>query len=403
MAIIGMAVATLLVARTIESTFRGGLKLQPVSVFTPLLLFLAYIFLQFQFWSVESHSTGVHGIIAFSCVTIIFLTANGSLSRKDVKRFVIAILVFGSFEAAYGLVQYLGGYEYIWNYRRLFGQGVASGTLINRNHYALLMNLFIAAAVGYLFYRTDRLLQGERFSPKKIAHLPGSGNLFWILLCIVFMGLALIFSMSRMGIAALFGSVAAMILAARAAYSKRRIVFVGLLLAFGIIGLALYTGVDEVVARYEAISDEWRSERDRTALWNDAWPLILERPLLGSGLGTFQWTYPAHESVRPDIPARYAHNDYIQALSEVGIVGLGLLLWAFGAVWRIAYRNFKNAQDPMIRGIGLGTIGMLTAIALQECTDFGLYIPGVSLTAALLAGLNLRVYGKQYAEDWFPS
>jgi hypothetical protein len=31
-----------------------------------------------------------------------------------------------------------------------------------------------------------------------------------------------------------------------------------------------------------------------------------------------------HESVNPDKPTRYAHNDYLQALAEVGIVGLNL-------------------------------------------------------------------------------
>lgn len=56
----------------------------------------------------------------------------------------------------------------------------------------------------------------------------------------------------------------------------------------------------------------------------------------------------------------------------------------------IAYQNLKNAGDPLIRGVGLGTIGILTAVAVQEITDFGLYIPGVAVLVALLVGLNLR-------------
>jgi len=389
-AIAGMAALALLAMRAIQWLWRVDLNIKSISVFTPLVLFLAYILLQWRFWSVEPRSTGLYFILAFSCITVVFLSANGSVSRKVVKRLVIAILIFGAFEAAYGLIQYLGGYEYIWNYRRVSGRGVATGTLINRNHYALLMNLFIASTVGYLYYRTERILHGETFSLKYVVQLPGSGNLLWIMLWIVIMGLALIFSMSRMGIAALFGSIACMTLAAKAAYSKKRVAVMGLLLVFGIIGLAIYTGIDEVIARYESLSDQWQSDRDRTTLWKDAWPLIEEWPITGSGLGTFQWTYPAYESVKPDVPARYAHNDYLQALSEVGVIGLGLLLWVFGAIWRIAYRNLKNPHDPLIRGIGLGTIGVLGAIALQEITDFGMYIPGVSLTVALLVGLNLR-------------
>jgi O-antigen ligase len=128
-------------------------------------------------------------------------------------------------------------------------------------------------------------------------------------------------------------------------------------------------------------------------MWQDAWKMIQKQPVFGQGLGTFRWTYPAYESTEPDTPADYAHSDYIQVLAETGVVGLCLLLWAFGAAWRVAIKNLRHAQDPLVRGIGLGTIGALTAIALQEITDFGLYMPGVAVTAAVLVGLNLRARG----------
>lgn len=386
-----MSLCILLAVRMSQWLWRVDLKNLSASVLGPLILFLAYVFLQWRFCSVEPRSTGLYLILAFACVAVVFLGAYGSGSRAGARSLVIAILVLGAFEAVYGLIQYLGGYEYIWNYRRTSGLGVATGTLINRNHYALLMNMCIATAIGYLYYRTERLLQGEKFSFRDFIQLPGSGNLLWILLWIMIMGLALVFSMSRMGIAALFGSAAGMILATKAAFSKKRVRVIALMMVLGIVGLAVYTGVDEVLARFEETSGQWQSERDRLALWRDAWPLVEQRPFLGSGLGTFQWTYPSYESVQPDIPARYAHNDYLQALSELGIIGLCLVVWVYGAIWRIAYRNFRNSPDPLVRGIGLGSMGALGAIALQEITDFGLYIPGVSLTAALLVGLNLRL------------
>jgi len=120
--------------------------------------------------------------------------------------------------------------------------------------------------------------------------------------------------------------------------------------------------------------------------------------VFGQGLGSFQWTFPAYESIEPDIPARYAHNDYLQTLAEMGILGLSLLVWAFGAAWKVAIQNLKNNRDPLVKGIGLGTVGVLTAIALQEITDFGLYIPGVAMIAAVLIGLNLRVRASALSE-----
>ena len=389
-ALVAIATTALLAARALQGLWRGGRRISAAPVGVPCILFLAWVALQWLFWSVEPHTTRLYLLLALSSVGLLGLAASGSRARSDLRRLVVAVAVLGAFEAAYGLVQYLGGCEYIWNYRRISSQGVATGTLINRNHYALLMNLFLASTAGYLYYRTERILQGEAFSPIRLVRLPGSGNLLWILLWIVLMGLAVVGSLSRTGIAAMFCSILAMMLAARTMHSKRRGAVFGGALVSGILVLAAYTGIDEVLARYESLPAQWQSDRDRPALWRDAWPMARKRLAFGSGLGTFRWTYPAYETVQPDVPARYAHNDYLQAVAETGVAGLGLLLWAFAALGREAYRNFRYSRDPLVRGIGLGTIGWMAAMAVQEMTDFGMYIPGVVLMAAFVAGLNLR-------------
>jgi O-antigen ligase len=193
-----------------------------------------------------------------------------------------------------------------------------------------------------------------------------------------------------MGIAAMVASLSAILFVSITQQVGFKITTMGLLLLIAVIGLAFYIGVDAVLVRYESLALEQAISQDRPALWRDAWKMAREFPLCGQGLGTFQWTYPAYQTVNPDQPARYAHNDYLQLLMETGIIGLGFILWLFASVWRIAMRNLRNDRDPLVRGIGLGTIGALTAIALQEITDFGLYIPGVAVLAALIVGLNLR-------------
>jgi O-antigen ligase len=61
-------------------------------------------------------------------------------------------------------------------------------------------------------------------------------------------------------------------------------------------------------------------EKDRISIWRDAWRIIHGRLIFDEGLGTFQWLFPAYEKMDPNTPARYAHNDYIQALVETGIM-----------------------------------------------------------------------------------
>lgn len=402
MGIIIAATGVLLAIRLVSGSWRKKLRLSVGWVYFPLLLFLGFVGLQAWLWkrdlgattpwrlhTVEQCSTILYLLLAASYVTIVFVVQNGFRSRRDVKFLVISVLALGAFESLYGLIQYLGDYDYIWNFNRIVSHGLATGTIINRNHYALLLNLAICTGVGFLYYRSKRILRAPKLSFRNAIGNPGSAKLLWIILVIAVMGLALVFSMSRMGIVAMFCSVGVMIAAVSAAESERRGAVMGILVIVAILGLAIYTGIDPVLARYENIGKEWGTEQDRVPLWVDAWKMIEKNPVFGQGLGTFQWTYPAYETIQPDIPAKYAHSDYVQAVAEVGVAGLLLLLWAVGSLWRTALKNLRN-DDPLVRGIGLGTVGGLTAIVLQEVTDFGLYIPGIAVMAAVLAGLNLR-------------
>jgi len=382
----------LLALRLMVDAWKREVRIPRAWIYAPLLLFLAFSALQH---SVENNSTTKYLLLAASYVSIVLLVHMGFRSRFEVKLLIISIFILGVFEGLYGLVQYFGQSDYIWDFRKTAILGVASGTLINRNHYALLMNLCICAGFGFLFYISLQLLRGQPLSLRMLLTDRGIDKLGWIFLLLTMMGLALIFSMSRMGIAAMFFSLGTMMVAGQAARRKRASAL-ALALFVATCGIAAYAGLDLVLARFERTN----LDTDRLPLWEDAWKMIRQHPVTGQGLGTFQWTYPAYETVDPDSPALYAHNDYLQALAEVGIIGLVLLLAALVLAYRTALGNLFRSEDSLARGIGMGTLGALTAIALQETTDFGLYIPGVAILAAVLVGLNLRAKRLEQDTDW---
>jgi O-antigen ligase len=402
MGVIVAVTAIFLAVKIICGVWGSKLKFSVGWNYLPLMLFLGIGGVQVWFWNkqlgnagiwkihtVEQYSTITYLLLAASYVAIVFLVQNSFLSRRQIMFLVISILALGLFESLYGLFQFLWNYNFIWNWERLSHRGLATGTFINRNHYALFMNLTICAGVGFLFYCSKKILISPKLSLRNIIGTPGSAKLLWIILIVAHMGVALVFSMSRMGIIAMLCAVGIMIAVAGATESGKRGAIIVILLLVSVLGLAVYTGIDPVLARYGNIGTEKISETDRVALWRDAWTMIKENPIFGRGLGSFQWTYPAYEHLIPDTPAKYAHNDYLQAVAEVGIVGLLLLLWAALSLCKTAFKNLRS-EDPLVGGIGLATIGALTAIAVQEITDFGLYIPGVAVITAVLMGLNMR-------------
>jgi O-antigen ligase len=404
MGLIAAASGVLLACRLIPMIWSGERPATPWSAYPPLLLFCAFAGAQALFWrrglpeaglwsihTVERHSTVLYLMLAVSYAAAAFLVQNGFGSRRRLRLLWLGVIALGAFEAVYGLVQYMGDYDFIWHFEKASYRGMATGTFVNRNHYALFMNLALCAGAGFLFYRAKRMQGPGDLSLRGVVKHPDSAKLLWFGIVLALMGLAVVFSTSRMGIAAMLGASGAMLVAVRSLEAGRRGVLAGLLVLAAIVGLALYMGLEPVIERFQSI--EMSMDYDRMPLWRDAWPMAARHFLFGQGLGSFQWTYPAYETVAPDIPARYAHNDYLQAVAETGVAGLALLLWAAAALWRTALRNLRSAS-PFVGGIGLASIGAMTAIAMQEITDFGLYIPGVAVMAAVLAGLNLRAAGE---------
>jgi O-antigen ligase len=299
MGLIASATLTLLVTKLIGDAWLGRFEILGASILLPMLLFLAYVGCQLLgpiSWlsfpgTVERYSTILYLLLTLSYVAVVYIIGNGMRSRDLVKWLVILIIVLGMTESVYGLIQYLGNYNYIWQYRRVAYQSMASGTLINRNHYALLMNLCICTATGYLYYRSAWLMGENGISLRRLVSLPGAAKLVWIALWIAFMGIALVFSMSRMGIVAMFCSIGAMMTASRIVTRQiRRAGAIAAMLLLAILGLALYIGADAVLVRYESLTQERGSDEDRIALWRDAWNMIKEHPVFGQGLGTFRWT-----------------------------------------------------------------------------------------------------------------
>lgn len=298
---------------------------------------------------------------------------------------MLLIAGLGVFEALYGFIQWIGVFQFAW----IVPINAIQGTLMNHNHFALLLNIGICAGIGVLYLKSTELLHGQTLNLRSFLSIPESPRLFWILIWIAFMGVGVIISVSRMGIFAMLASLGFMVLTTWLVERRKYAVFVVVSVLLAIATLGVYAGIDAAFERYAQLARTGQPEEGRVKLWKDAWPMIKKAPIFGSGLGSFQWTYPAYESLDPDLPAIYAHNDYLQVVAETGIVGLALLLWAFAACFKSAVRNFLS-NDLLVRGVGLATIGVLVAAAIQEITDYSLYIPGVAAVFILFLGLNER-------------
>jgi O-antigen ligase len=99
------------------------------------------------------------------------------------------------------------------------------------------------------------------------------------------------------------------------------------------------------------------------------------KPVLGWGLGTFAEVYPQFRSFYTDFFVDQAHNDYLQLLVEMGVLGFATMLWFLVTVYRRATRKLKNWTVDTNGAISLAAMLGVAGILVHSLLDFNLQIP----------------------------
>jgi O-antigen ligase len=278
----------------------------------------------------------------------------------------IPIALIAVLEAGLGLAQFFSNQP----------GGVAHGTYVNRNHFSGLLEMALPFALAYAL---DVRLAAEPGRTQRWGPALGAATALAAGALIL---AGIVYSLSRMGFtAALVG-----LGAGTAALIGKRITHRGtrntkarwalVVLAAAVVGgLFVYLPPDQLVSRFAqlAATDEISADT-RVAVWRETLALVRAYPVFGCGLGGFETAFLKHKSVAPMNTVDYAHNDYLQGLAELGVVGFGLCLILAVVILREAWRK------PAV-------VAALAAIALHSLVDFNLYIPANAMTLAWAAGL----------------
>jgi O-antigen ligase/tetratricopeptide (TPR) repeat protein len=170
---------------------------------------------------------------------------------------------------------------------------------------------------------------------------------------------------------------------------KRRWVAIALLTGLLLGGVVVLSRIPLLGERVRGL---WISP-ERWQIWQTAWLLFLDRPLLGSGPDTFQIVFGSRRTVEYwllewNLSPTRAHNEVLHLLATQGIVsGLALLVFLAGLVragWR-ALRSHSGEQRSLALVIVAGLVGFL----VQDLFSFT--VVGAGVVFALLAGILSRL------------
>ncbi len=286
-------------------------------------------------------------------------------TREEYLLLARAIILTGLVQSLFSILKFAGKSRrvfVVWGPYTIF----PSGTLRNPDHLSALLEITLPVALGYLIYKIKR--DGIGFFLRSWE--------FVLLVSPIFILGGIFLSGSRAGLAATFLSLYAFaqILVQRISHTGYRrgyrqifLLFLAVILILG--GLFTFKkGVPAV----------------RHKIWSLSLKAFYSYPVFGSGMGTFPDLIETYRK-EPEFTAliEHAHNDYLEILTEAGIMGGFLLFYPLLMVFYRTYKEWETRRYPLVKYVGAGLISSVIAAVFHSFFDFPLRVPVISLLFVL--------------------
>ena len=339
-------------------------------VFDPLLLplfLLGLLILLSFFYTRDASRTAVFLRLWVFNIMFAWLLINMVTTFDTLKRVIWAIILMAAVNSAVG----------VWEYATISEARFRSeGLLENANEFGNLAALAFPLALYQYLYRR--------------------GAQRWVGLALAALCLAgVIASVSRGALIALLTVFALMTFAERRRVGALVLVGVLALVAVPLVPSYFFERIDNLAAdvkgtvyfgESESITTRGQYNRGGMRIW-------LAHPVLGVGIGNFGYYFVDRE-FNPGARASElvpAHNIYLQALVEMGLVGLGVLLWLIGLTLRNVFSARRLTRGDPLRWPYFGGIEMMALTVLIASFSTGNIMSEGFWLLLCLAGISARV------------
>lgn len=315
----------------------------------------------------------VDAIMQFLAVACMFVVAYSisTKTRVTLEMLLVPIVIIGALQAGFALFAASpSGAEH-----------VTTGSFVNRNHFASLVSLSLPITVALGLRAGIEALHDQSYSLRNA------------MLAVCWFGLgglqlfAMVLSQSRGGYIVTLCGLAAlgMLIVLRSEGGGKRYVSTALLGVGLILLLAIPT--PRLLKRFGQTSEpDGVSIGMRMQIWKNSADLLCKHWFLGVGAGAYEDAFVAHNDFAAGRRVDYAHNDYLQLLVELGLLGsLAVLALAAAISWQVFAALLRVGGDNRV--LLSAAVAALFAFALHEVVEFNFAIPALALIVGWLCGV----------------
>ena len=292
---------------------------------------------------------------------IFFLITQAFRTRGELTKLLWFLVVFCFAVSLFAIIQNFTSTGEIYWTEGFKIEGSPFGPFVNRNHFAGFVELTLPVGLSMMAFRG--------------AHrdlLP-----LLVLLTIVPIS-ALMLSASRGGIIGFafeVGVLALLALRLRAPARKSRLMIAAGTVALIALAMVSWVGANQAIERFSTAKSPEVTLGRRLSMARGAAHIFFDHPLIGCGVGTLVDVFPRYETAYDARVVDHVHNDYMETLAEMGLLGglcgaifLGLVYWEARGILALEQGRFSRALHA-------GAVVAISGMLFHSLVDFNLQIP----------------------------
>ncbi len=346
-----------------------------------------------ELWSLSINpSNSFFGILNFINFFIIFLVFPVLFNRsKYLMKFLFFLCFLGFCHAAFATYWMLIGNPSIFFIEKIHYLNASTGFFVNRSVFGTFLFLCAFSGLYYIvvYFQKNQVVNFS-FSEQL------QSKVFYIRVFVIFLSIGIITTWSRAANLSYIIILLSFLFYSRITFKKfinplsSIIIFI---LIFDVLIMALFFGNAKLIERY--VETSLLKEAIRLDLQTFGIEQFKNFWLFGYGNGAFGYIFknfyilPENFS---DFLANRVHNDAIELIGEIGILGSSILSFIYLLYVKRIIKNIREKKQ-FARFFLLSSL--IIAFTIQSLVDFSLHIPGILILIVSIFSIGLIKFGNQ--------
>ncbi|MCK4859882.1 MAG: O-antigen ligase family protein [Candidatus Omnitrophica bacterium] len=334
--------------RTVHSSPLSLNSYLQLGLLTALFSLLLHSFCDFN---LHIPANAFYFVVIFSLTQPLFHRREAvQVNHRFILKIVNCIIIIGFLISIFAIIQKFSFNNKIYWIGK--ESGSAFGPYINYDHYAgymsLCVPLAIASFIGSVATSSFSRIEGIRKKILWFSTFEANKTLLYLFFSVV-MTTSLFLSASRAGIMSFTISILSFFIAIIIKTKRNirsRLLSSFILVILLITTMIIWVGPEPFLGRFRVLANIEGPILNglRPRIWKETFGLIRDFPMFGTGLGTFSHIFPAYRTFGGEKFLRYAHSDYLQFISEMGILGAVFIIAFFVFYAKLFIRALKKLK-----------------------------------------------------------